>query len=145
MTVDYNHVPAESGKLFVNGTGRVDLVKSAVNLKIIEVYNGNKVVKLTVAGEHCRLPDLTLLNFSVAEGGVNAEVLALELCAQSHSHCGGNALTERACAHVNAGSVPHAGVTLKYGIGLSECFDEFKREKALERKRGIKRRRGVTL
>ena len=64
--------------------------------------------------------------------GEDSEVLACELCAESHAASGGDALTEGAGAHIYARGILNARVTLKHGIALSESFKLLNGEEAPE-------------
>ena len=68
---------------------------------------------MVLVGKHHGLPNLTLLDLTVAQKGVHPNIiLAQELGALGHTAGGADALTQRAGAHINAGHRVHIGVTL---------------------------------
>ncbi len=96
-------------------------------------------------GEHSGLPDLALLDFTVAQDGVDTVVLILELGAESHADGGGDSLSEGTSAHVHAGCHTHARVTLQAGVRFAERRDFLQREEPLERQGAVERRSCMAL
>ena len=98
-----------------------------------------------MVGEHERLPDFALLNFTVAYHGVHAVALAAELAGHGDPVGGGDALAERAGRHIHAGGQFHIRMPLQDGAGLAQGFHFRLREEALNGQRGVQNRRGVSL
>ncbi len=143
MTVNFDSVPIKRGKLFRNRIRRVDFFHRAVNLQVIVVDKRNQIVKTAVACKHRRFPDLSFLNLAVAEDGIYTVIRPVELCAERHPDCRGNALPQRACTHINTGDFIHIRMPLQIAVRLAERLDIRLREKALECKRRIHCGRGM--
>ena len=75
-----------------------------------------------VASEHGGLPHLALLAFTVAQQGVDAVILVIQLAGKGHAHRGGDALTQRAGAHVHAGGALHVRMALEHGADVAELL-----------------------
>ena len=120
MTVYDDNLKAESLKLLIDRIGRVNDVDTAVDLKIVVVNDNGEVVEFLMGSEHSSLPNLTFLNFTVAQNGINLIIIAEMLGRKSHSGCGRDALSERARRHIDAGNLLHIGVTLKNGADVTK-------------------------
>ena len=127
------------------GSGVHYLGNGAVDLQAVPVEDSNEVIKLVVGGEHCRLPNLSLLALTVAKDGVDAVGVTVNLCRQGHTAGGGEAETERAGGHIDAGNALHIGMSLKTGVGFTESFYFFLREKSALSESGVKAGSGMTL
>ena len=62
--------------------------------------------------KHSSFPNLTLFNLAIAEQRVNTVIFVINLAGKRHACRSGNALTERAGAHIDAGGALHIRVTL---------------------------------
>ena len=111
MSVDVDYMEVERLELLIDRIRRTYLVNRSVDLKTVVVHDDYEVVKLSVACKHSSLPNLTFLNLTVSKECIHTIVLALELSAECHSDCCGNALTEGAGGHIYAGNV-NAGMSL---------------------------------
>ncbi len=63
--------------------------------------------------EHGSLPDLSLLDLTVSQPGIDPVILLVVLCRQCHAACRRNTLSQGAAGHIDAGNVD-AGMTLKH-------------------------------
>ena len=100
---------------------------------------------MLVSGEHGRLPDLALLQLSVAEQGVGAVRAAVNFGRQRHAAGRRDALAERAGAHIDAGQILHGRMPLQPGAKMAEGLQLFHREIPAICHRRIERRAGVSL
>ena len=116
----------------------------AVDLQTVLVYHDNEVVEVMVSSEHRRPPDLTFLYFAVAEERIGTIVFLVEFRGERHSAGSGNALSERACAHINAGGALHIGMSLQHSADVTQYGQFVPVEKALERQYRIKAGAAVT-
>ena len=95
--------------------------------------------------EHRRLPDLAFLALAVAEYGINAVILLIDLRGERHTASGGNALSERTGAHIDARSTLHIGMTLEHCAHMTEHLQLLPVKIALERQNGVQTRATMTL
>ena len=100
---------------------------------------------MVVPGSHGCLPDLTLLQLTVAQHGIDPVVLLVYLTGQRHTHSGGNALTETAGGHIYTGHMAHFRVTGEMPVDAAEGGKHFPGEKAPHCQNGIQCRRTVSL
>ena len=100
---------------------------------------------MILAGSHHGLPDLTLCHFAVAEDGVDAVILAGLLAGQRHADRRGDALTERARGHIDAGNVLHLDVAGHVAVDAAEHVQLLDREEAAQRQHRVQCRGAVAL
>ena len=93
-----------------------------------------------MGGKHQRFPNLTLFDLPVAQNGVDAIILLVELAGERHAAGGGDALAERAGGHIDAGDSLHIGMTLEHRMGLTQTLELFLIEKAAQSQNRIQRR-----
>ena len=84
-------------------------------------------------GEKRHFPYLTLVQLAVTEDKIGVIRIAVHFHAHRNACGSGRALTQRAGAHINAGSVVAVCVARQIGMRLVERFQHFHREKSLER------------
>ena len=145
VSVDLDHLKAECLKLFVKRFDSRHVLNSAVDLQTVLVNDHNEVVELVVRSKHCRLPNLAFLYLAVAENCICAIVFVVKLCRERHSARRRYALSERACAHINAGCTLHIRVTLEHSADMAEHRELLPVKKSLERQNGVKAGAAVTL
>src|SRR5690242_2081317 len=78
VAVALDHVPAEGAPLVGERADPADVLDVAVDLLAVVVDDGAQLVELAVAGEHRRLPDLSLLLLTVAHHAVDAPRVAVD-------------------------------------------------------------------
>ena len=122
MTVAALHVPVEGLELLVDGIGRHDLLQRTVDLDVVVIHKNTEVVQMVVPGSHGCLPDLTLLQLTVAQHGIDPVVLLVYLTGQRHTHSGGNALTETAGGHIYTGHMAHFRRDVRRCCGRWKAF-----------------------
>ena len=78
--------------------------------------------------KHSSFPNLTLFNLAIAEQRVNTVIFVINLAGKRHACRSGNALTERAGAHIDARGTLHIRVTLQHSADVAEFFQLIHRE-----------------
>ena len=138
-------VEAEGVHLAVQRLRVHNFAGGAVNLQAVDINHNAEVVQLVVVGKHKGLPALALLDLAVTQQGVDVDVAALILGGQRHAAGGGNALTQAAGAHIDAGHGVHIGVALQIAVGVAQGGQVGNREEAALRKGGIQAGGAVAL
>ena len=96
-------------------------------------------------GEHERFPDFAFLDFAIAQQGIHVDILSQIFRALGHARRTGNALAERAGAHVHAGHEVHIRVALQIAVRVAQRRQVAHREEAAIGQRAVKARRRVAL
>ena len=112
MSVDNDNMPSESLELFVYGVRAHYLADFSVYLKSVVIHYRYQIVKLIMSGQHCRLPYKAFFKLAIAENGVNSVNIVIQLSRKSHTAGGGNSLSQRTGAHINAGYLTQNRVAL---------------------------------
>ncbi len=102
IAVDALRGPAEGFHLRHQRLEGHHAVARAVGLLVVDIDDGDQVVELVVGGAHQRLPHGALVELAVGEQGVDEGGRGLALQAQRVAHGDGQALAERAAAHLHA-------------------------------------------
>ena len=109
------------------------------------VHDEAEVVEALVAREHRGLPDLALLDLTVAEDGVGTVVLVPVLGGERHAHGSADALAERAGGHVDARGVVHVRVALQAAADVAQRLELLNGEEPAARENGVERGGRVAL
>ena len=145
VTVDVDDIEVECLELLVDGIDVADVCYSSVDLKVVVVYDNAEVIEVVRSREHGSFPDLAFLEFTVSKESIYSVVLVTELSGERHACCCGKTLTERSRAHVYAGSLVHAGMSLQVRAELSESLKVFNGEESSVGKCRIVSGRSVAL
>ena len=143
MAVALKHRPAEALPLCGKVAQRHYLVGRSVELNLVVVHDGDEVIELELCCAHCGLPDNALVQLAVAENGVDLRRGLVELERHRHALSGGEALTEGASGHLDAGGV-HIGVARK-AAHTAQGGHLLNGEEALLRQIAVEHRGGVAL
>ena len=100
---------------------------------------------MVVAGEHRSLPHLAFLDLAIAQQAERTIRIAPVLGGERHAHRGGDALTQRASGHVDAGSVVHVGMALQVATNMAQGLKIIFGEEPALGEHGIQGRGAVTL
>lgn len=130
-------VEAEVRGLLRHVESRHDLVCRAVELQTVVVEEHDVIVELILVRAHHGLPDDALVYLAVSDHGEHAVVLPVALAGESHAHCAGRALAQRAGGDVYAGAFHHARVALEHGALLPERVQHALGEVAQQTERGV--------
>ena len=113
IAVNGDHIKAKGLYFLINRLGAHHIFAQTVDLQAVPVNDHAQVIQVVLVGKHHGLPNLALLDLTVAQKGVHPNIiLAQELGALGHTAGGADALTQRAGAHIHAGHRVHIGVTL---------------------------------
>ena len=137
VAIDHLHVETKRAELLVDGAGAANLFHRAVDLQAVVVHNQAEIVKLLMGGKHGSLPDLALLDLTVAEDRIHTIRLVIQLGCQRHAAGGRNTLAQGARAHIHAGRVIHIRMTLQHGADMAQRLHLIGREIAALRQRCI--------
>ena len=120
VAVDGDDVEAERLHLRIDRRAVHDLFRRAVDLQTVEVDDNAQVIQLEVRGEHEGLPDLAFLDFAVAQQGIDVDVFIQVFRALGHARRAGNALPQRAGAHIHARNEVHVRVPLQIAVRVAQ-------------------------
>src|ERR1700676_3230471 len=85
VTVYFDHVPAEAVPLVRQRSLIENILHEPVELNPVAVDDRHDVIQLVKTAEHGGLPDLPLLDFSIAQHHVGPRWALIEARAQTHS------------------------------------------------------------
>ena len=97
MCVRADYIPAESLEFFINRSRIHYVLYVSVNLQAVIINKNREIIKLIMSRKHCLLPDLTFLQLTVTEYGINSVVLFVKLCRKCHTACRTYSLAQRTC------------------------------------------------
>ena len=75
MSVNFDRMKSERREFFVDRMHFHHIAVTSVNLAMIAVNDDAQIIELPMCGEHCRLPDFALLQFTVAGDAENAMIV----------------------------------------------------------------------
>ena len=145
MPVDHLYVKPERAELLVNRFRTADLFDRAVDLQAVVVHDQAQVIQLLMACEHRGLPNLTFFDLAVAEHGIHAVILAVELSGERDPAGSGNALSKRSGAHINTGDRLHIRMALKQRTQMTQALELLRGKIAALRKGGVQAGAAVAL
>ena len=71
-------------------------------------------------GSHSSFPDLTFLDLTVSQNGIDPVILPVHLPRQRHPYSGGDALPQRPSGHIHAGYMDHIGMAREMAMTAAE-------------------------
>jgi len=103
-----DHVPAEAAPLVGERIDSHDIGDPAVELDLIMVDNRHDVIDVMKRAEHGCFPNLTFLNFAVAQDDVDAEG-SYRASRERHAEAERQAFAERSGGRFERGNESHIG------------------------------------
>ena len=145
VAVNLACLPAERGELGAHIAGVAHIGGVAVDLQMVAVDDGHKVVQVLMGGPHGGLPNLALLALAVAEQAEHTLRLARQLQAGGHAGGDGQALAERTGGNLDARAQVAVGMALQARAQLAQRLELLAREIAGMRERCVQRGRRMAL
>ena len=145
MTVHLDDIPVKGLKLFVQRLGRHHVSRLAVNLKAVDIHHRTEVVQMIFGGSHSSFPDLTFLDLTVSQNGIDPVILPVHLPRQRHPYSGRDALPQGPGGHIHAGHMDHIGMAGIMAFHRAEKFQLLHGKISLQCQRGIEGGGGVPL